>query len=132
MLQLVYPIERYAGEAGRYQKIPSTNEVVTTNRLNKYAGANLKRKVQTRLCTCFAEQTKAKIEGHVNLRVRFYEPDRRRDEDNVIAGLKFIQDALVCMKILKDDSQRYVHVLPEVFVDTENPRIEVDIEETGK
>lgn len=132
MMQLVYPIERYSGEAGRYKKIPSTNEVITANRLNKYVGANLKKKVQTSLCDCFAEQVKETFTKHVTLKVRFYEPDRRRDEDNVIAGLKFIQDALVCMKVLKDDSQKYVHVLPEVFVDTENPRIEVDIEETKK
>lgn len=129
MTHLEYPIERYAGETGRYQKLPSTNEVITTNRLNRYAGNNLKKKVQTGLCYCFSEQTKAKYDSHVTLTVRFYEPDKRRDEDNVIAGLKFIQDALVCMKILKDDSQKYVHVLPEVFVDTENPRIEIDIEE---
>lgn len=129
MTHLEYPIERFAGEVGRYQKIPSTNEVITTNRINRYAGANLKKKVQTELCCCFAGQTQDKYTSHVTLKVRFYEPDRRRDEDNVIAGLKFIQDALVCMKILKDDSQKYVHVLPEVFVDAENPRIEVDIEE---
>lgn len=129
MTHLEYPIERYAGEVGRYKKLPSTNEVITTNRLNRYAGANLKKTVQTGLCYCFGAQTKERYEKHVTMRVKFFEPDRRRDEDNVIAGLKFIQDALVCMKILKDDSQKYVHVLPEVFVDTENPRIEVDIEE---
>ncbi len=62
---------------------------------------------------------------------RWYEPDKRRDLDNVSAfGRKCIQDALVKTKVLQDDGwKNIVGFTDEFYTDKGNPRIEVDIEE---
>lgn len=61
--------------------------------------------------------------------VTFYEPDLRRDNDNVIAGLKFILDAMQAEKIIKNDSHKLLRLrVNPVELDRKNPRIEVRIE----
>lgn len=61
----------------------------------------------------------------------YYEPDMRRDVDNVTgAGAKIILDALVELKVLPNDSRKYIRKLTQdVLVDKVNPRIEVTIKE---
>ena len=67
------------------------------------------------------------IKYPIRILYRFYEPNKRRDKDN-IAGVahKFIQDALVQCGIIKDDGWDYVvGFYDEFFIDKEKPRIEV-------
>lgn len=62
----------------------------------------------------------------IQLKITWYEKDKRRDVDNITFATKFIQDALVKQKILIDDSQKYINKLEhDVRVDKEYPRIEV-------
>lgn len=118
MIKLVY-----------HGKLPGLNEIVGAARYNRFAGASQKREVQDELCSqwnCYRNKT---FQKKVTIKVNFYEQNHKRDEDNVIAGMKFILDALQELKIIKKDSQKWVHVLPEVFVDSSDPRIEVLIDE---
>lgn len=66
--------------------------------------------------------------------ITYYEPDRRRDVDNVTgAGAKIILDALVELKALPNDSRKYIRKLTQdVLVDKGNPRIEIIIKEIEK
>ena len=67
----------------------------------------------------------------LNLKYTFYEPNRKRDLDN-IAGVahKFIQDALVKCKVLDNDGwNNIVGFEDHFFIDKHNPRIEVVLEE---
>lgn len=61
----------------------------------------------------------------------WYEPNRRRDFDNISSfGRKVIQDALVKAKVLQDDGWGYIKGFSdEFYVDSKNPRIEVLIVE---
>lgn len=61
---------------------------------------------------------------------RWYEPDRRRDLDNISSfGRKVIQDALVETHVLKNDGWKaIIGFRDEFYVDRNNPRIEVEIE----
>ena len=60
---------------------------------------------------------------------KWYEPDRRRDKDNISSfGRKVIQDALVNCKIIKNDGWRYIEGFEDHFyVDSKKPGIEVEI-----
>lgn len=70
------------------------------------------------------------FETPVKLQFHWYEENRRRDIDNICFSKKFILDALVENGIIPNDNQQYVHgFTDEFFVDKENPRIEVLIEE---
>lgn len=72
-----------------------------------------------------------RIRNPVRMTYRWYEANRRRDLDNVSSfGRKVIQDALVEVKVLENDGWRnIVGFSDEFYVDSEHPRIEVEIEE---
>ena len=109
-------------------RLPCMNDLISADRRNRYAGAKLKKDTQKMLIPLMQAQAKGKkFEGKVLIKAKFFEVNRRRDEDNVISGLKFILDALQEAEIIKGDGQKYVHVLPEVFVDETDPRIEIEI-----
>ena len=71
------------------------------------------------------------INNPVRIKYTFYEPNRKRDLDN-ISGVahKFIQDALVKCKVLDNDGwNNIVGFEDHFFTDKHNPRIEVVLEE---
>ena len=73
------------------------------------------------------------IKPPVMIHYPFYEPDRRRDLDNIAAvAHKFIQDALVKCRVIENDGwQHIVGFSDEFHVDKHNPRIEVTLIEAG-
>lgn len=110
-------------------KLPGTNEITKANRGSPFYGASMKKKLQKQLVVAWWAARKSRFAGHVTVRVRFYEKDNRRDDDNVFGGLKFIMDALQELGVIVNDSPKYCHVLPERFTDPKRPRIEVEITE---
>ena len=113
-------------------RLPAMNEIIGANRRNFYMGNKLKQKTQQDIAAQLLLQKRGvEFQEKVNMRIWFYEPNRRRDEDNVKSGLKFLLDALQAIKIIKNDSPKYLHIASdEVFVDRENPRIEIELEQT--
>jgi len=108
-------------------KLAGLNEYTSACRANAYEGAGMKNR-QERICMMYMKNLK-KVENYpVELEIKWYEKDRRRDIDNITFAVKFIQDALVKKGILEDDSRKYVAGLSHtVLTDKENPRIEVNI-----
>lgn len=72
-----------------------------------------------------------RIKNPVKMRYRWYEKNKRRDLDNISSfGRKVIQDALVQAHTLENDGwKNIIQFSDEFYVDADNPRIEVDIEE---
>lgn len=111
--------------------LPNLNDYTRACRSNKFAGAEMKRKAE-RIITYFIKQQlkEVHIEGKARLEFRWYEPNSRRDLDNVCFAKKFILDALVNNEVIKTDNWKgVVGFTDEFFIDKTNPRIEVDIEE---
>ena len=94
-------------------RLPSANDLIQINRVNRFKGASLKKKYTQELADVFGTQTQVRFKGHVTCYVNFYEDSMRRDDDNVISGLKYVMDGLVTAGIIKDDSPKYCHVKPE-------------------
>lgn len=71
--------------------------------------------------------------GPARVTIRSYEPNAKRDPDNVTSGAaKCILDALQNIGVLKNDNRKHVvPILPVPEVDRKNPRVEVIIEEIG-
>ncbi len=66
----------------------------------------------------------------VDIRVKWYCKDRRKDKDNIAAGMKFILDGLVAAKVIPNDTWEYVKGFSHEFaVDKDDPRIEIEVEE---
>lgn len=107
------------------------NKVIATNRYNKYAGNNIKQQNENIVRWSIREAKLDKIENYpVDLKITWYEPNKRRDSDNIHSAVKFILDALVAENILENDSQKYVRdIKHHTRVDRDNPRIIVEIKE---
>lgn len=67
----------------------------------------------------------------VIIRYRFFEPDRRRDKDNISGyAHKVIQDSLVRCGVSRNDGWKNIENYSDEFaIDKKNPRIEVTITE---
>ena len=110
------------------------NEYSQMQRTNAYMGAKKKREDTDRIAWIIRNSLrKYRAYAPVTVHFRWYEPNRRRDMDNVAGyGHKVILDALVKAGVLHDDGWKYVRGFTDsFFVDKNNPRIVVEIEETG-
>jgi Holliday junction resolvase RusA-like endonuclease len=113
-------------------RLPGLNEIISSS--SRHWAVAYRQKKEAKTIVQFAAKA-AKIrpvEGKVIITIACYEPNRRRDIDNVRAGAcKIILDALQDIKILQGDGQKYIAdiIQPAVQVDKVNPRIEVEIRE---
>ena len=111
-------------------KLPGFNEIIRAAKMgrgNYQPYANMKHEYGDAI-TYLAK--KLPNYGVVNITIKWYEPDSRRDIDNIASGVKFILDALVNAGTIKDDSQKYVKSIShEFYVDKQNARVEVELQE---
>lgn len=110
-------------------RLDGLNDYTKACRANRYGANAMKRKNEAKVIEGIKLADIRKVDHYpINLHVIWYEPNRRRDVDNITFATKFIQDALVKFGILEDDSQKYiVGVFHRVLVDKKNPRIEVEL-----
>lgn len=114
-------------------QLPNLNEYTRACRGNRYAGAEMKKRSENIITAYIMQQLNGvRFEGTVKLSFRWYEPNRKRDLDNICFAKKFILDALVSNGIIVADGWKgVIGFTDHFFVDSENPRIEVDIEKAG-
>lgn len=110
-------------------RLDGLNTYTGACRANRYGANAMKRKNEAKVIEGIKRAGLKKVEGYpLDLHIVWYEPNKRRDIDNITFATKFIQDALVKSGILKDDSQKYIVGLShQVTVDQKNPRIEVEL-----
>lgn len=114
-------------------RLDGLNEYTKANRSNCYKGSKMKAKNEAAVAQAINLYKLKEIKNYpIQLKITWYEKDKRRDVDNITFATKFIQDALVKQKILIDDSQKYINKLEhDVRVDKEHPRIEVKLVENS-
>lgn len=114
-------------------RFPSLNEYTDGNRANRFKGASIKKQAEKQVLQAILEAKLPKVQNYpVTLNITWYEANRRRDVDNIVYAVKFINDSLVHARIIEDDSQRFIKAINnKVEVDNKNPRIEVEIIEKG-
>lgn len=110
-------------------RLDGLNEYTEANRCNRHCGSKMKQRNQKAVRIAIRKaKVRCVMKYPVHLKITWYEPNSRRDIDNVIFAQKFILDALVDMQVLINDSQRYVKSIAHVVTpDKDNPRIEVEI-----
>ena len=114
-------------------KLPCLNDYISECNRNKLCGAKLKKQTEMLIAVFIRKQLRGvKIEKPTTVDFSWHEPNKRRDWDNVSFAKKFILDALVSCKVLKNDNQVHVTGFTDsFFVDADNPRIEVVLREAG-
>ena len=114
-------------------RLPSLNEYVRVCRGNKFAANQHKAEVEEFIGWYVRKELNPRLVFTKPVHVTFtwYEPDYRRDSDNVAFAKKYILDALQTLGHLKGDGRRHVVGFLDVFPppDKDFPRIEVVIEE---
>ncbi|MGF7010639.1 hypothetical protein M2146_001163 [Lachnospiraceae bacterium PF1-22] len=93
-------------------------------------GNDMKRMWQDEMAFQLQKQLKITFEVPVWIHYRIYEPNRRKDRDNVSAtAMKYLQDTLVEMGVLRGDGAKHVIGFDHLhYIDKDHPRIEVLIE----
>jgi len=111
--------------------MPGLNEVISSNRANKYIGSKLKKAVQDELCWFIKQQGIKKITRPCIPHITWYEANKKRDIDNVISSQKMILDSLVKMGVLPDDNQKWVkQIVPIVKTSTDKIyRVKIELKE---
>lgn len=111
--------------------LPNLNDYTRACRSNRYVGAKMKKDAEHIVGVYIMQQLRGvHLEAPVRLNFRWFEPNKRRDLDNIAFAKKFILDALVSSGTIKTDDWNGVIGFSDSFdVDKNNPRIEVEIEE---
>lgn len=118
--------------------LPGLNDYLKAERSftrNHSCGNDMKQKYQVLITSAIRTQLKRlRIHVPVYIRYAFYEPNRRRDLDNIAAvAHKFTQDALVRCGVLENDGWKEITGFSDSFyIDRHNPRIEVTLLEVGE
>ena len=95
-------------------------------------GNELKRDTQDLIIWQIRQQLRGlHISNPVILKYDFYEPNKKRDLDNISSfAHKVIQDSLVLSGVLNNDGwKNIISFLDQFYCDRDNPRIEVTIVE---
>lgn len=114
--------------------LPGLNEYIDAERAHRQKGAAMKRKWQGAVMLALRNQNHRPLSEPVRIGFVWVEKDRRRDPDNISAfGRKVILDAMVKMRLLKNDGQKNVSAfLGEKYrTDPKRPRVEIYIYEEG-
>lgn len=107
-------------------QLDGLNDYTKACRANRYVGNKMKKDNQDYITIFIREQMSEERFERVAIRFNWFEPNRRRDPDNIAFAKKFILDALVNEGVLRNDSQRYIEHFEDYFyVDANNPRVEV-------
>ena len=113
-------------------RLDGLNDYTKANRTNQYKGAKAKAENE-RICMAYIPRglKGKKINFPVHISFKWNEKNRRRDPDNIAFAKKFILDSLVTAGIFPDDGQKYISGFDdEFYIDKQEPRIEILIQET--
>lgn len=117
-------------------RLDGMNEFIAANRSNPYAGAKMKKVNQELVMWAIKAAHLKPMKCPINIHVTWVEgirpgakQFRPRDKDNIRSSIKYIQDALVEMGIIPDDSYHRVTPSDSYMLNRNNPRIIVELEE---
>lgn len=111
-------------------RLPGLNDYTAACRGRATAGGKMKHRAQDAVREAIRAAGLKPMKAPVDVRITWYEKNRRRDKDNIRFGVKFILDALVAEHVIENDNWHWVRaIVDEYRVDKENPRIHVLIEE---
>lgn len=112
-------------------RLTGLNDYVDACRKRANMGGRVKHQQQAKVEQAIREAGLKPMSAPVDVRITWYERDRRRDKDNVRFAVKFILDALVAEKVIENDNWEWVRAIADEYrVDKSDPRIHVLIEET--
>lgn len=110
-------------------RLPGANEFINAGYRNRFYANSMKAKAEKKVAEAIEKYGRPHFSKPVKLGFVWFEPNGRKDCDNVAFAKKFVQDALVRNGVLDDDSRKYVvgYLGEEFPIDKDSPRIVVMI-----
>lgn len=106
-------------------RLPGMNEIIAAAK-SHYGQYSAQKAENTALVAACAKGLPKLNAAHI--RICWFEPDERRDVDNVASGAKYVLDGIVRAGVLPNDTRKHVLSLTnEVMTDRKSPRIEVEL-----
>ena len=96
-------------------KLIGFNAYDSLSRTGFYASNGIKQSTQRDIGYHIQQAQLKPCTSKVDIDFIWYEANRRRDPDNIASNKKFIMDALVKCKVLKNDGHRYVGNFTDTF-----------------
>ena len=113
-------------------ELPALNEIIDTAK-QKWSYKDIKKAETERVAWGLIRQGAKRLPQFakpIEVKITWYCPNRRKDKDNILAGCKFIFDAMQDIGLIKNDGwSQIARIVPEFEVDAKRPRIEIQIEE---
>ena len=113
-------------------ELPALNEIIDTAK-QKWSYKDIKKAETERVAWELTRQGAKRLQQFtkpIAVTLTWYCPNRRKDKDNILAGCKFIFDAMQDIGLIKNDGWNQIaRIVPEFEVDAKRPRIEIQIEE---
>lgn len=72
------------------------------------------------------------FEKKVLIYVKYFKKDKKRSEKDVTGDVKFLLDTLHELGLIQSVDEKFIHLLQEVYIDKEAPRIEMEIKEAHR
>lgn len=108
-------------------RLPSLNNYILECRKNKYAGANMKKKVEKDIMIFINKLPN--YTKPINIHFHWVEENKRRDLDNVCFAKKFILDSMVKAGKLQNDNRNCVTGFTDTFEYGKESKVILEIEE---
>jgi len=108
-------------------RLPGLNDITDAARRNRYESAAMKKEYTELVAWCVKRARLPHLQ-RVDMVITWYEPNQKRDKDNIMAGQKFIWDGLVMAGVLSNDGWKQIGDITHRFrIDKYNPRVEVEL-----
>lgn len=111
-------------------RLPSLNEYIRECRGNKYSGNKMKSKTENDIG--FYINRLPEFKKPIRIDFEWVEENKRRDLDNICFAKKFILDAMVKCKKIKNDNRKYVAGFKDDFSYAEESKVILNIYEVDE
>ena len=108
-------------------KLPSLNEYINVCRTNPYKASKYKKDIEDNIGIFIARLPR--FENPIKIHFHWVEENKKRDLDNICASKKFILDAMVKFRKLKDDNRKCVTAFTDTFSYEDKAKVILEIEE---
>lgn len=113
-----------------HRRLPSLNDYIHKINHNRYVGNKFKQDIQNEIAWEIKAQLYGlKIKKPVILHITWIEENKRRDVDNVYSAVKYIQDALVQMKVIQNDNRKHIVDVRHKIEYSNESKVIVELEE---
>jgi Holliday junction resolvase RusA-like endonuclease len=108
-------------------KLPSLNDYTSACRTSKFTGAKMKAKYEQMIGLYLMKMPR--WTKPIKIHFLWVEGSKKRDRDNIAFAKKFILDAMVKCRKLKDDNRHYVVGFTDEFAYGNKTKVILEIEE---